>query len=113
MPSGCTDKETMTKIGKGTQFCGETAVKAQKKSAEKQRSNGRLRRAAEQIVTDEEAAAIITAFVKKAKRGDNAAGTFLRDLLGEKPVEKVEQTVNEITFRVEGVSPEEADELFG
>ena len=39
--------------------------------------------------------------------------TFLRDLLGEKPVEKVEQTVNEISFRVEGVSAEEADELFG
>lgn len=113
MPSGCRSKERMTDIGKGTQFCGEMAAEAQKKSVEKRASNGRLRRAAEQIVTEEVAAQIIQAFVEKAQTGDNSAGVFLRDLLGEKPKEQIEQTINEIAFRVEGVSPEEADEIFG
>jgi hypothetical protein len=101
------------KNGVATQFRGNSAVNAQKKAAEKQRSNGRLRRAAEQIVTEEVAAQIIQAFVEKAQAGDNSAGVFLRDLLGEKPKEQIEQTINEIAFRVEGVSPEEADEIFG
>lgn len=101
------------KNGVKTQFRGNSAVNAQKKAAEKQRSNGRLRRAAEQIVTEEVAAQIIQAFAEKAMAGDNSAGVFLRDLLGEKPVEKVEQTVNEIAFRIEGVSEEEADEISG
>jgi len=101
------------KNGVATRFNGKSAVIAQKKSAEKQRSNGRLRRAADQIVTDEVAAQIIQAFVEKAQAGDNSAGVFLRDLLGEKPVEKVEQTVNEISFRIEGVDPEEADAISG
>lgn len=113
MPSGCRSKERMADIGKGTRFSGEIAVEAQKKSAEKRASNGRLRRAAEQIVTEEVAAQIIQAFVEKAQEGDNSAGVFLRDLLGEKPKEQIEQTINEIAFRVEGVSPEEADEIFG
>ena len=112
MPSG-SSKERMAEINKKTRFCGETAVAAQKKSAEKQRSNGRLRRAAEQIVTEEVAAQIIQAFVEKAQTGDNSAGVFLRDLLGEKPKEQIEQTINEIAFRIEGVSPEEADEISG
>lgn len=103
MPSGCRDKEKMAKINKGTRFCGETAVEAQKKSAEKQRSNGRLRRAAEQVVDDEMALKIINAFAEKAAAGDNAAGVFLRDLLGEKPVDKVEQTVKDLTFTFEGM----------
>ena len=101
------------KNGEKTQFRGNSAVMAQKKAAEKQRSNGRLRRAADMIVTDEEANEVISAILEKAKCGDIQASTFLRDLLGEKPVEKVEQTVQEIAFKVEGVSPEEADELFG
>lgn len=113
MPSGCSDKERMAEIGKGTRFCGETAAEMQKRSAEKQRSNGRLRRAAEQIVDEEMAMKIISAFAEKAAAGDNAAGIFLRDLLGEKPVEKVEQTINEIAFRIEGVSEEEADLISG
>lgn len=78
------------KNGVATQFRGNSAVNAQKKAAEKQRSNGRLRRAAEQIVTEEVAAQIIQAFVEKAQVGDNAAGVFLRDILGEKPKDQVE-----------------------
>ena len=101
------------KNGVSTRFSGNFAVKAQSKSAEKRASNGRLRRAAEQIVTEEVAAQIIQAFVEKAQAGDNSAGVFLRDLLGEKPKEQIEQTINEIAFRVEGVSQEEADEIFG
>lgn len=99
--------------GVATRFNGNSAAKAQRKSAEKRASNGRLRRAAEQIVTEEVAAQIIQAFVEKAQAGDNSAGVFLRDLLGEKPKEQIEQTINEIAFRIEGVSPEEADEISG
>lgn len=45
--------------------------------------------------------------------GNMRAWEFIRDMIGEKPVDKIEQTVNEIAFRVEGVSQEEADEIFG
>lgn len=112
MPSG-SSRERMVEINKKTRFSGETAVEAQKRSAEKQRSNGRLRRAAEQIVDEEMAMKIITAFAEKAAAGDNAAGIFLRDLLGEKPKEVIEQTIQEIAFRIEGVSEEEADAISG
>lgn len=112
MPRG-KSKEELEEINQGTRFSGRRAVEAQKKSAEKRASNGRLRRAAEQIVTEEVAAEIIKAFVEKAQGGDNAAGVFLRDLLGEKPVEKLEQTISEIAFRIEGVSDEEADRISG
>ena len=103
----------MAEINKNTRFSGERAVKAAKKSAETRVQIGRLKHAAEEVVTPEKARSIISALADKAAAGDVQASTFLRDLLGERPVEKVEQTVNEITFRVEGVSPEEADELFG
>lgn len=105
--------EQMREINKKTRFSGERAVAAAKKSAETRVQIGRLKRAADEVITPEKAREIIDALATKAASGDVQASTFLRDLLGEKPVEKVEQTVNEITFRVEGVSPEEADELFG
>ena len=105
--------EHMREINKGTRFNGERAVAAGKKSAETRAQIGRLKHAAEKVVTPKRAEEIIEALATKAASGDVQASTFLRDLLGEKPVEKVEQTVNEISFRVEGVSAEEADELFG
>ena len=105
--------EHMREIGAKTRFCGERAAKAQQKSVETRVQIGRLKHAAEKVVTPKRAEEIIEALATKAASGDVQASTFLRDLLGEKPVEKVEQTVNEISFRVEGVSAEEADELFG
>ena len=92
--------EHMREIGAKTRFCGERAAKAQQKSVETRVQIGRLKHAAEKVVTPKRAEEIIEALATKAA-------------LGEKPVEKVEQTVNEISFRVEGVSAEEADELFG
>lgn len=102
------------KNGVNTQFGrGNSAVNAQKKAAEVQRNNGRLRRAAEELVTPEVAKNIIQAHIEKSLAGDAKSTEIIRDLLGEKPKEQIEQTINEIAFRVEGVSPEEADEIFG
>lgn len=106
-------REELNAINKNTRFSGSRAVEAAKKSAETRVQIGRLKHAAEKVVTPKRAEEIIEALATKAASGDVQASTFLRDLLGEKPVEKVEQTVNEISFRVEGVSAEEADELFG
>jgi hypothetical protein len=96
MPSGCKDKKTMAKIGKGTQFSGEVAAKAQKKSAEKRVSNGRLRRAAEQIVTEEVAAEIMLYIV-----GENSEHAL--PLTKQMVVARISQydassAVNEFTF---------------
>ena len=101
----------MAEIGKKTRFNGERAAAAGRKSAETRVQVGRLKHAAEEVVTPEKAKAIISALADKAAAGDVQASTFLRDLLGEKPVEKVEQTVNEIAFRIEGVSDEMAERL--
>lgn len=65
------------------------------------------------MMTDEDRQKIYDALMTKAMSGDVRAAEFLRDTLGEKPVERVEQTVNEITFRIEGVDPAEADEISG
>lgn len=101
------------KNGVNTQFRGNSAVKAQEKAAKTQRENGRLRRICLEEVTDEDLRDFIRAQKVKAKDGDAKAFELIRDTMGEKPVDKIEQTVNEIAFRVEGVSQEEADEIFG
>jgi len=106
-------KEELAKYGKNTRFSGSRAAEAGRKSAETRVQIGRLKHAAEEVVTPEKAREIIAALADKAACGDVQASTFLRDLLGEKPVEKVEQTVNEISFRIEGVDPEEADAISG
>lgn len=103
----------MAEIGKDTRFNGERAAKAGRKSAETRVQIGRLKHAAEEVITPTKAKAIISALADKAAAGDVQASTFLRDLLGEKPKEQIEQTINEIAFRIEGVSPEEADEISG
>ena len=105
--------EQMRKIGANTRFSGERAAAAARKSAETRVQIGRLKHAAEKVVTPKMAESIIQALAEKAMYGDVQASVFLRDLLGEKPVEKVEQTVNEIAFRIEGVDPEEADAISG
>ena len=106
------------KNGEGTRFrSGEEAATAGKNggvaSGAARRQYATFRDAFKAMMTDEDRQKIYDALITKAMSGDVRAAEFLRDTLGEKPVEKVEQTVNEITFRVEGVSPEEADELFG
>lgn len=103
----------MIEIGKNTRFNGKRAESAGRKSAETRVQIGRLKHAAEEVITPERAKEIITALAEKASCGDVAASTFIRDLLGEKPVEKLEQTISEIAFRIEGVSDEEADRISG
>ena len=106
-------RERMNEINKGTRFSGERAVKAARKSAETRVQIGRLKHAAEEVITPEKAKEIIEALATKAASGDVQASTFIRDLLGEKPAEKLEQTINEISFRIDGVSAEDADSISG
>ncbi len=106
-------REEMNEIGKNTRFSGNRAASAAKKSAETRVQIGRLKHAAEEVITPEKAREIIEALATKAASGDVQASTFIRDLLGEKPAEKLEQTINEISFRIEGVSDEEADAISG
>lgn len=103
----------MREIGANTRFNGERAAKAGRKSAETRVQIGRLKHAAEEVITPEKAREIIEALATKAASGDVQASTFIRDLLGEKPAEKLEQTISEISFRIEGVSEEEADAISG
>ena len=103
--------------GVHTQFDGNTAAKAGKKGAAVtntvKRQYATFRDAFKAMMTDEDRQKIYDALMTKAMSGDVRAAEFLRDTLGEKPVERVEQTVNEITFRIEGVDPAEADEISG
>lgn len=106
-------REELAEYGKNTRFSGSRAAEAARKSAETRVQIGRLKRAAEEVVTPEKAREIIAALADKAACGDVQASTFLRDLLGEKPKEVIEQTISEIAFRIEGVSEEEADAISG
>lgn len=106
------------KNGVETRFqSGKAAAKAGEKggvaSAVVRRQYASFRDAFKAMMTDEDRQKIYDALMTKAMSGDVRAAEFLRDTLGEKPVERVEQTVNEITFRIEGVDPAEADEISG
>lgn len=106
-------KAELAEYGKNTRFNGSRAAEAGRKSAETRVQIGRLKHAAEEVITPEKAREIIEALATKAASGDVQASTFIRDLLGEKPAEKLEQTISEISFRIEGVSDEEADAISG
>ena len=98
-------------------FTAEQAQKAGKKgaavSAKVRAQYATFRESFKEQMTPDRMARIFTALAEKAENGDVQAAAFLRDTMGEKPTERVEQTVNEITFRVKGVSTEEAEDLFG
>ena len=72
-----------------------------------------FREACKEVVTYDRMLKMVGAIAEKAEAGDYRSFEILRDTMGEKPKEQIEQTINEIAFRVEGVSPEEADEIFG
>lgn len=106
------------KNGEGTRFrSGEEAAAAGKNggvaSGAARRQYATFRDAFKAMMTDEDRQKIYDALMTKAMSGDVRAAEFLRDTLGEKPVERVEQTVSEITFRIDGVDPAEADEISG
>jgi len=112
MPRGKT-KEELAKISEGTRFRGRSAVEAGAKGNETKKIKKAWRESFKERMTQDRMNQIFDALAEKASAGDVQAAAFLRDTMGEKPTEKIEQTVQEIAFKVEGVSPEEADELFG
>ena len=107
------------KNGLQTQFRsgGNAAVKAGRAgglaTAEANRQLATLREAFAAAMTGEDRLGIYYAMRDRALAGDVKAAVFIRDTMGEKPVDKIEQAVNEIAFRVEGVSEAEADLISG
>ena len=104
--------------GNNTRYrSGKEAAKAGKKggavSGVVRQQRALFRDSFKERMTDERMAKIFNALCEKAEAGDVQAAAFLRDTMGEKPTERVEQTINEIAFRIEGVSDEEADRISG
>ena len=87
------------------QFCGETAVKAQEKSAEKQRLNASLNANLREQATQDRIEKINKRILDMAEHGNLRAYELIRDGLGEKPTEKHEVTINDESMR-------EMDEFF-
>ena len=64
-------------------------------------------------MTDGDRLRIFDAMLEKAAAGDVRAAAFIRDTMGEKPTDRIEQTASEFVFRIEGCSEEEAEQLLG
>ena len=64
-------------------------------------------------MTDGDRLRLFDAMLEKAAAGDVRAAEFIRDTMGEKPTDRIEQTVNEVSFRIKGVSEAEADCISG
>lgn len=88
-----------------TQFCGETAVEAQKKSAAVQRANGMLSADLKRQLDDETIDKINAKLIAMAKAGNLKAYELLRDGIGEKPNDKVDLSIEDESARL-------ADEYF-
>lgn len=106
------------KNGLRSQFqSGDEAVKAGRAggvaSGRSKRKWASLREAFKERMTDGDRLRIFDAMLEKAAAGDVRAAEFIRDTMGEKPTDRIEQTVNEIAFRIEGVSEAEADLISG
>ena len=92
-------KKALAKNRKKTQFCSETAVKAQEKSAIKQRQNGQLKEIFQkwldtefqdekgQVITG--AGIVLKACAEQVTLGNVRAMAFMRDTAGQKPAEAV------------------------
>ena len=107
------------KNGLRTQFRpgGNAAVKAGRAgglaAAEANKQIATMREAFTAAMTVEDRLGIYYAMRDKALAGDVRAATFIRDTMGEKPTDRIEQTASEFVFRIEGVSEEEADLITG
>ena len=88
------------------QFCGETAVEMQKRSAEKQRQNGSLSADLKGRCTPDRLAKINERILSMAEKGNLKAYELVRDTIGEKPVNR---QINENIDR----SAEELNEYLG
>lgn len=67
-----------------------------KKSAEVRKANASLTEALKSAVTPEVAQQLADVLVKRAKAGNLKAYELVRDQLGEKPVERVEQVNTDV-----------------
>lgn len=76
----------------------EIQKSATKKSAEVRRANASLTEAMKEAVTPEVAEQLVDIILKRAKQGNLKAFELVRDQLGEKPVEKVEQTSTNVVI---------------
>lgn len=107
------------KNGLQTQFRsgGNAAVKAGRAgglaTAEANKQIATMREAFAAAMTVEDRLGIYYAMRDKALAGDVRAATFIRDTMGEKPVDRIEQQASDFVFRIEGVSEEEAEQLLG
>ena len=96
---------TRYKSGNEAVIAGRKGGKA---SGQSRRQFASFREAFKDSMTDEDRERIFQALKKKAMEGDVRAAEFLRDTMGEKPTDKVEQTSNEYVYRIEGMSESEA-----
>lgn len=77
-----------------TQFCGETAVEAQKKSAAVQRANGMLSADLKQQLDDDTIERLNAKLIAMAKAGNLKAYEIIRDGIGEKPIDKQQHIID-------------------
>lgn len=90
MPSGENPK-SKENLKKGRKISAENAREYAKKSAEVRNVKGSLNEALREAVTPEIAKQITDTIIRKARAGNLKAYELIRDGLGEKPTDKVEQ----------------------
>lgn len=95
-------RKALTEARKKTAFNHDTAVIANKRSQEAKKTYTTLTEALKEQCTPEIMAQLTEVLVKKAKAGNLKAYELLRDQLGEKPVERIEQANVEIKVEFEG-----------
>lgn len=76
----------------------KTQLKGARKGVEVRQANASLTEAMKEAVTPEVAEQLVDIIIKRAKQGNLKAFELVRDQLGEKPVEKVEQTSTNIVI---------------
>ena len=109
MPRGCRDSNRMKEIGKGTQFRGGSAAEGGTAAINGAKGNdtkkviATWRETFKQRLTPEDMEKSCDAVIELMKAGNLEAFKLVRDTMGEKPVDKVEQTVKDLTFSFEGM----------
>lgn len=91
-------KEALKRGREKTAFSRESAVRANKKSQEVKKAYASLTEALKTQCTPEVLEQLTEVVIKKAKYGNLKAYELIRDQLGEKPVDKIEQTSTNIVI---------------
>lgn len=84
-----------------TQFRGESAVKAAKKSNQVQRYNASFRAAGREKLTDDELNEMWAAMIEKAKSGSVSAFKTLFDVMGEGSAQDISESTDNRIILVE------------